>query len=1262
MKRKILSIFLATAMVCSSTVTALATEATDTEESAAVSGETAGQEQIEGVDGVEGETSDADIPKTEDVEVPEDDVNEIAETEPVSEELPESTEPVAEATAEDLYGKGYLFAIKEGVEVPTEDSGFSYLALNIYMADSKEQIFAYYSEDDLEYIEENSEMELLEDEIVEITEETETVVDSINDQYYQNQKAYLDSINAQAFWEAGVTGEGTTIAIIDSGLYSEHEDLDQTRIVEGYNYVKDNNDTKDTAGHGTQVAGVIAAVRNNGIGVSGLLDEVKIVPQRISADNSSSPTIAAASKAIIDAVDKYDVDVINMSVGQKAENEALEAAVKYAYEKNVILVAAAGNSGKEGEVSPLLYPAAYEEVIGVGAVDADKKVRENSQRNESVFVTAPGENIYSTDVNNRYATKSGTSYSAPIVAAMAAAAKEKKPEITVDEFKALLQTTSVDQGDEGYDISYGNGVVDVKTFLETVMETTIAEGDRDAEENVKNPTPDNGFAIQYKRAYGSTLTDAFSAVEATKDGGYIAVGYTFKESTDPVWDYVKTSDKTPNANNDAIMVKFDSEARIEWSKSFGTTGVDTLDDVTVLNDGTIVAVGRGPHDFGSGRTTASGYIVRIEARNPDEYEEIYIGGNAGDYLSGVTATKDGGYVVVGRTSSKDATGWTKTNGGSTTADGLLVKYDADGNQVFGVTYNNNDKRSYFYDVAEDADGNLIAVGDSQEMKFVYNSQIVKFNGSNGDVIWAKSEGSALKEVPLNSNEGHTSVFESVAVLGDGSYVVTGSTRTTGSTTGEEHNWGLVGERDGIVVHYGNDGTMLSAENIGTINGTVDLSAILATNDGGYMVYGQTSNVPEDSKKYDWYITGATDTLVIKYSADDTLEWDQTYGIEGKGVWFNDMVQNSDGSFFIVGESNWNSTDGLIDAGVWTSYLVEGDPAPGTVVETEEYELADGTFEGRARGFNEDEDVVVSVTITDGKIAGVELVSHADTRSYMNRAKALLTDVVEKNTYNVDTVTGATYSSRGLKRAVKNALEASAKKAAVKTYTISYELNGGRLTGTYPESFTSDMEQDVDLSAVVPKRTGYSFEGWFEDSEYLSKAVTSISAGTSDHVTLYAKWAEKSYTIKYNNVSGAKNTNPKTYTVNTDTIKLEKLSRTGYTFGGWYKDSKFKTRVKTIDTGSTGNRTLYAKWTANKYTVKFVGGSKTTGKMTNQTNFTYGKSVKLKANTFKKKGYVFKGWTTVKNGTKVKYKNKASVKNLTSKNKGTVTLYAVWKKK
>ena len=177
--------------------------------------------------------------------------------------------------------------------------------------------------------------------------------------------------------------------------------------------------------------------------------------------------------------------------------------------------------------------------------------------------------------------------------------------------------------------------------------------------------------------------------------------------------------------------------------------------------------------------------------------------------------------------------------------------------------------------------------------------------------------------------------------------------------------------------------------------------------------------------------------------------------------------------------------------------------------------------------------------------------------------------------------------------------------------------------------------------------------------FAALSVNALASGTDSAGT-------ESQTVRYKltyYLNGGTNNkaNPVTYTAN-DEFTLKSPQKTGYTFGGWYSDSKFTKKVTVIKKGSTGNRTFYAKWTANTYNIKFNGNGAASGKMSTLNSRKYGTVYTLPANAYKAKtGYYFAGWNTRADGKGTSYANKAKVKNLSSVNKKTVTLYAQWKK-
>jgi len=344
---------------------------------------------------------------------------------------------------------GYLVAVRYSAAPRALLFGYEVeqVADQLYLVESVADAQAIWSAQELYFIEPNYAIELH---------------STPNDVLYPRQWE-MHMVNAPALWAAGVTGRGVRIAVIDSGITPGHEDLDPRRIAPGFNYLANNTNVNDTLGHGTGVTGIMVATRGNRLGMAGLLSEATIVPLKVF--DSARSNLSYAIQAIYDAVDVHNVDVMNLSWGILGSgfSVALEQAVRNATNRGVIVVASVGNAG----TTAYSYPAALDHVIGVGAVDHTRTVANFSQRNTSVFVTAPGVDIITLGIRGRshYVYQPGTSFSAPFVTAMAAAARSVNPNITISQFRNVLQQTAVPRGTGGYNINYGHGIVDMSRFL-----------------------------------------------------------------------------------------------------------------------------------------------------------------------------------------------------------------------------------------------------------------------------------------------------------------------------------------------------------------------------------------------------------------------------------------------------------------------------------------------------------------------------------------------------------------------------------------------------------------------------------------------------------------------------------------------------------------------------------------------------------------------------------------------------------------------------
>ena len=228
------------------------------------------------------------------------------------------------------------------------------------------------------------------------------------------------------------------------------------------------------------------------------------------------------------------------------------------------------------------------------------------------------------------------------------------------------------------------------------------------------------------------------------------------------------------------------------------------------------------------------------------------------------------------------------------------------------------------------------------------------------------------------------------------------------------------------------------------------------------------------------------------------------------------------------------------------------------------------------------------------------------------------------------------------------------------FTITYHPNGASGSEVVESKVGSES---YTIRSNMFSRSGYNFTGW---NTQANGSGQSYSAGSSytdlANLDLYAQWSRITYTIKYNkNASDATGTmaNTTKYYGTNVTLRSNAFKRTGYSFAGWATE---KGGNVVYSNGATytanANVTLYAKWTAHKYTVKFNGNGSTSGSMSNQT-FTYGTAQKLTSNAFKKTGFTFSKWTRNADGTGTSYTNGQSVKNLTSTNGATINLYAQW---
>lgn len=308
-----------------------------------------------------------------------------------------------------------------------------------------------------------------------VSESKSRKIDMIPDDPFLDQQWALDNMNLPEAWDITRGGFDAKVAVIDTGIYREHEDLPADTIFDGFDFNTGTpNVTSDELGHGTMVTSVISALTDNGTGMAGSCWNVSIIPYKVAKMDPETEQYFIDSvdvtAAIYLAADS-GCDVINMSLGGYEYDEAEADAVSYAVSKGCLVIASSGNEGNTFDRGKLAYPASYNGVISVGSIDRDNILSEFSQYNSEVDVVAPGEGILvcGNDSGNSYYIGDGTSFSSPYVAGVAALVKTIDENIATPSFESLIRTTSIDSGDLSRDDYYGWGRIDAQKMVDGAM-------------------------------------------------------------------------------------------------------------------------------------------------------------------------------------------------------------------------------------------------------------------------------------------------------------------------------------------------------------------------------------------------------------------------------------------------------------------------------------------------------------------------------------------------------------------------------------------------------------------------------------------------------------------------------------------------------------------------------------------------------------------------------------------------------------------------
>jgi thermitase len=284
-----------------------------------------------------------------------------------------------------------------------------------------------------------------------------------NDAYYGSEW-HLQTINAPIAWNTSV-GSGVVVAILDSGIDPTHPDL-VGQLVPGWNFYDNNSNTADVYGHGTLVAGVVAALGNNGIGVAGVAWGAKLMPVRVT-DTSGIGTLSAFANGLTYAAD-HGARIANLSFPVQSSSST-QAAAQYFVNKGGVVFNSAGNYATLDSTQP------SSSLVSVSATGNTDILASWSSYGPYVDVSAPGVGIWTTSLGGGYSAVSGTSFSSPLSAGVAALMMSVNRSLAPSQIVSLLESSAVDLGSAGYDYDYGYGRVNAAAAVIAAAQAQAAD-------------------------------------------------------------------------------------------------------------------------------------------------------------------------------------------------------------------------------------------------------------------------------------------------------------------------------------------------------------------------------------------------------------------------------------------------------------------------------------------------------------------------------------------------------------------------------------------------------------------------------------------------------------------------------------------------------------------------------------------------------------------------------------------------------------------
>ena len=377
-----------------------------------------------------------------------------------------------------------------------------------------------------------------------------------NDPYYGSEW-HLSKIQAPQAWDSSL-GDGVTVAIVDTGVDAAQPDL-AGKLLTGWDVVSNSADTSDINGHGTAVAGTVGAASNNSQGVASLAWNAMLLPVRVSDASNGYAYYSDIASGLIWAAD-HGARVANVSFDVSGSS-TVQSAAQYMRSKNGNVVVSAGNSGAYSAT------AASNAFLSVSATDSNDNVTSWSTYGTFVDLSAPGVGIISTNKAGGYNSWSGTSFSSPIVAGVAALVIAANPALSPAQVDNILISTSDDLGSAGYDMYYGAGRVNAARAVQAALNAQASDFQAPS---VSITSPGTGSTVNGQTTVSVAASDnvSVSKVELFINGSLWATATSAP--------YNFTWDTSLTANGTATLQAY------AWDAA-GNQGQSQADGVTVSN-------------------------------------------------------------------------------------------------------------------------------------------------------------------------------------------------------------------------------------------------------------------------------------------------------------------------------------------------------------------------------------------------------------------------------------------------------------------------------------------------------------------------------------------------------------------------------------------------------------------------------------------------------------------------------------------------------